>query len=189
MIHTPDFTRADHVITQGLRENAYTAACLLVGRGERVLHRRAFGRTGMEDDCPMTNEQTRFDLASITKPLVTGMLALRALEAGKLCLSDRLDTFFDAPEDKAGITIEQILTHTAGFPSGLHLWEMPKDADAAQLILDTPLASAPGTRVIYGCAGYILLGQLLECLYNLELSALAEQEIFWRGVCVGRSVW
>ena len=179
MIHTPDFTRADHVITQGLRENAYTAACLLVGRGERVLHRRAFGRTGMEDDCPMTNEQTRFDLASITKPLVTGMLALRALEAGKLCLSDRLDTFFDAPEDKAGITIEQILTHTAGFPSGLHLWEMPKDADAAQLILDTPLASAPGTRVIYGCAGYILLGQLLECLYNLELSALAEQEIFW----------
>ena len=179
-MHTPDFTMADSVITRGLRENAYTAACVLCGQGDRVLHRRAFGRLSMEDDSPMTNEQTRFDIASITKPLVTGLLALRALEAGKLCLSDRLDTFFDAPDDKAAITIEQLLTHTAGFPGGVHLWEKTSDPmNAAQVILDLPLACAPGARTIYGCAGYILLGQLLECLYNLELSELAAQEIFW----------
>lgn len=180
MFTIPDFTRADQVITQGLRENAFTAACLLVGQNERILHRRAFGRLSMDDDSPMTNEQTRFDLASITKPLVTGMLSLRALEAGKLCLTDRLDTFFDAPADKAGITIEQLLTHTAGFGGGLHLWESGRDAqDAADLILALPLASAPGARVMYGCAGFILLGQLLECLYGLELSELATQEVFW----------
>ena len=180
MFTIPDFTRADQAIAQGLRENAYTAACLLVGRGERVLHRRAFGRLSMEDDSPMTNEQTRFDLASITKPLVVGMLSLRALEAGKWCLTDRLDTFFDAPADKAGITIEQLLTHTAGFGGGLHLWESGCEThDAADMILNMPLACAPGTRVMYGCAGYILLGQLLECLWNMELSELAMQEVFW----------
>ena len=180
MFTIPDFTRADQAITQGLRENAFTAACLLVGQNERILHRRAFGRLSMDDDSPMTNEQTRFDLASITKPLVTGMLSLRALEAGKLCLTDRLDTFFDAPADKAGITIEQLLTHTAGFGGGLHLWESGRDAqDAADLILALPLTSAPGARVMYGCAGFILLGQLLECLYGLELSELATQEVFW----------
>ena len=174
------FTMADSVITRGLRENAFTAACLLAGKGERILHRRAYGRLSMEDDSPMTSEQTRFDIASVSKPLVTGMLTLRALEAGKLCLSDRLDTFFDAPEDKAGITIEQILTHTAGFSGGLHLWESADDpGEAARIILDTPLACAPGSRMVYGCAGYILLGQLLECLYNLELSELAQQEVFW----------
>ena len=175
-----DFSRADQVIRQGLRDGAYTAACVLAGRGQKVLFRRAYGRLSMEDDAPHTNEQTRFDLDSLTKPLVTGMLCMRALEAGKLCLNDQLGTFIDAPRDKAGITIAQLLSHSAGFGTGLHLWQQCTGAqDAAQAILDAPLASRPGEQVQYGCAGYILLGQLLECLYGVELSELAVQEIFW----------
>lgn len=174
-----DFTRADQAVIAGLRDNAYTSACLLVGQKQRVLHRRAFGRITLDDDAPMTNEHTRFDVDSITKPLVTGMLALRALEAGKLCLWDSLGTFIDAPEDKQAITVEQLLTHTAGF-GGLRLWECAQDAeDTARAILDAPLVSQPGSRMRYGCAGYILLGQLLECLYGLPLDELATQEVFW----------
>lgn len=175
-----DLSRADQVVRQGLRDGAYTAACLLVGRRERVLFRRAYGRLSMEDDSPRTSEQTRFDVDSLTKPLVTGILTLRAMEAGKLCLNDKLATFVDAPRDKGEITISQLLTHTAGFGSGLHLWQQANDPkDAAQVILDTPLCARPGEQVHYGCAGYILLAQLLECLYGMELSELAVQEIFW----------
>jgi len=175
-----DFSRADEVVRQGLRDGAYTAACLLVGCGGRVLHRRAYGRLNLEDDSLRVNEQTRFDADSLTKPLVTGMLTLRALEAGKLCLNDRLDSFIDAPEDKAEITIAQLLTHTAGFSTGLHLWRQARTPDeAAGVILHAPLAAAPGTQVQYCCAGYILLGQLLECLYDMNLSDLAVQEVFW----------
>ena len=175
-----DLSRADQVVRQGLRDGAYTAACLLVGCGDRVLLRRAYGRLGMDDDAPFANEQTKFDLDSLTKPLVTGMLALRAMEAGKLCLNDRLDTFLQAPQDKAEITIAQLLSHTSGLSTGLHLWQQAESADeAAQVILNTPLSAKPGEKVQYGCAGMILLGQLLECLYGMELSELAMQEVFW----------
>ncbi len=175
-----DFSRADQAVRQGLRDGAYTAACLLAGRGQKVLFRRAYGRLSTRDDAPHANEQTRFDIDSLTKPLVGGMLALRAMEAGKLCLNDRLGTFIDAPGDKADITIRQILTHTAGFASDLRLPDIAKTPqDAALAILDAPLAAEPGTQVIYTSAGMILLGQLLECLYDQELSELAMQEIFW----------
>jgi len=163
-----------------LRDGAYTAACLLAGCGSKTLFRRAYGRLSTADDAPYANEQTRFDLDSLTKPLVTGMLALRAMEAGKLCLNDRLDTFIHAPQDKAGITIAQLLTHTAGLDPQLALHTLCSDPqDAAQVILEEPLLCKPGEAVHYGSAGYILLGQLLECLYNMELSELAVQEIFW----------
>lgn len=176
----PDFSQADQVIVRALDAGAFTSACLLVGRGERVLHRRAYGRLSIEDDAPLTNEHTRYDLASITKPLVVGMLTLRAMEAGKLCLWDRLGAFLDAPPDKCDITIAQILTHTAGFSTGLHLWSLSDEPEsAAELILRAPLIAPPGTRVHYCCAGFILLGQLLECLYGMELRRLAEQEVFW----------
>jgi len=175
-----DFSRADQVVRQGLRDGAYTAACLLAGCKERVLIRRAYGRLSAEDDAPYANEQTRFDLDSLTKPLVTGTLALRAMEAGKLCLNDRLDTFLNAPDGKAEITIAQLLTHTSGLNPELDLPKQCASAqDAAQAILDAPLISRPGEQVHYGSAGYILLGQLLECLYGAELSELAVQEIFW----------
>ena len=175
-----DFSRADQVVRQGLRDEAYTAACLLVGQKEKVLFRRAYGRLSAEDDAPRANEQTRFDLDSITKPLVTGMLALRAMEAGKLCLNDQLGTFIHAPQDKAGITIAQLLCHTSGLDADLHLPQMAASPqEAAQAILDAPLTAAPGQTVQYGDAGYILLGQLLECLYGMELSELAVQEVFW----------
>ena len=175
----PDFSQADGVVSRSLEAGAFTSACLLVGREERVLYRRAYGRLSVEDDAPMTNEHTRYDLASLTKPLVVGMLALRAMEAGRLCLWDRLGTFLDAPRDKSDITIAQILTHTAGFSPGLHLWETSRTPEeSAEAILRAPLASPPGARVRYCCAGFILLGQLLECLYGVELAALAAQEVF-----------
>lgn len=180
MRSVPDFSLADQVIVRGIETGAFTSACLLVGRNERVLHRRAFGRLSIDEDAPVTNEHTRYDAASITKPLVVGMLTLRAMESGRLCLWDRLGTFLDAPADKRDITIAQILTHTAGFPTGIHLWEMAQTPEhSAELLLTVPLAAPPGKRVQYCCAGYILLGQLLECLYGMSLKELAMQEVFW----------
>lgn len=173
------FARADAVIRRAVEEGCFPAASLLIGQGERVLFRRAYGRLGIEEDAPAANEQTRYDLASLTKPLVVGMLSLRALEEGRWCLWDKLGTFIDAPADKADISIEQLLTHTAGFAPGVHLWEQARDPmDSARVILQTPLAAPPGVRVRYCCVGYILLGQLLECLYDTELSALAQREVF-----------
>ncbi len=175
-----DFSKADQVIRQALSDEAFTSCNLLVGRGDRVLFRRAYGRLSMEDDAPLTTEHTRYDIASLTKPLVIGMLTLRAMEAGKLCLWDQLGTFVETPEDKQSITIGQLLTHTAGFSTGLHLWESGKaPEETAELLLNAPLRYRPGTGQQYCCAGYILLGQLLECLYDMPLNDLAVQEIFW----------
>ena len=177
---TPDFSVADQVVMRALQDESFTAACLLVGKGERVLFRRAYGKLSIEPDAPATTEQTRFDIASVTKPLVVGMLCMRAMESGKLCLWDKLDAFIDAPKDKAGITIRQILTHTAGFGVGLHLWELTNDPQkSTECLMNAPLFAPPGTRQMYCCAGYILLGQLLECLYGAELGELAQREVFW----------
>ncbi len=180
MRSAPDFSIADRLLVKALGDESFTAACLLIGRGERVLFRRAYGRLSIEEDSPECTEHTRFDLASITKPLVIGLLTMRAIESGRLCLWDRLDTFIDAPRDKAAITIEQILTHTAGFSTGLHLWQCADDPSrATEAMLNAPLLAPPGTGVHYCCIGHILLGQLLECLYGSELADLAQREVFW----------
>ena len=175
---TPSFTATENVLRLGLEAGAYTCCCVLVGRGDDVLYENALGTLSPEDATP-ADPRTRFDMASCTKLMVTAMLALKSLESGRLCLWDRLGTFVDAPADKQELTIRQLLTHTAGFSTGLHLWQLAKDAEqATDILLNTPLQFTPGTRVQYCCAGYLLLGQLLECLYGETLDALARRLIF-----------
>ena len=81
MQRAPDFSQADQVIQKALEQEVFPAACVLVGRREKVLFRRAYGRLSIEEDAGLCNEQTRFDLASVSKPLAVGMLALRAMKA------------------------------------------------------------------------------------------------------------
>ena len=173
-----NFTVTENVLRLGLEAGAYTCCAILVGTRDAVLYETALGQLAPDDSTP-ADADTRFDMASCTKLMVTAMLTLQSLESGRLCLWDRLGTFVDGPADKQELTIRQLLTHTAGFSTGLHLWRLARDAEhATEILLNTPLQFAPGTRVQYCCAGYILLGQLLENLYGEPLNALAERLIF-----------
>ena len=59
-----------HLMQQGLRENVFPGAVLLVGSGDTRLFFEAYGKANLFSDQPMIREAV-FDLASLTKPLAT----------------------------------------------------------------------------------------------------------------------
>ena len=83
---------------------------------------------------------------------------------GQLGVYDRLDKFFpDAPEDKAGITLHQLMTHTAGmveYTDGDYT-ATPRD-EAVQVAMQGQLLFAPGTSFSYSNAGYTVLAAVVE---------------------------
>jgi len=124
---------------------------------------------------------TIYDLASLTKPLVTGLLCARLVEAGELKLeaavADYLPDFNRS--DKSAITIRQLLTHTSGLPAWRPVYLLAEDKDKViAAIAEESLQAQPGESVIYSDLGFILLGFLLQRLSGLDLSVLAAQEIF-----------
>lgn len=172
------FDKQCEMVERAVAQGVCPSAALAIGRGGNCYVQRAWGRAALPDGAPV-DLKTRYDMASLTKLLSTTMVAFHALEQGLICLSDRLDRYFDAPEDKAGITIERLMTHTSGLPASLPLWrELADPSGAAACILAAPLAAPVGARVIYSCMGYILLGFLLEKVYGKPLDALAEELVF-----------
>ena len=122
----------------------------------------AFGYTSFADltggagavDC-----HTLYDMASVSKIMSTTMVTLRFLADGLMDLADMLPVYFGemVPEDKAQITLFQLLTHTSGFPAHLSLEEhMEPGSDIADFLLHEPLAYTPGTQVVYSSMGFIL---------------------------------
>lgn len=118
----------------------------------------------------MIDQDTRFDLASLTKPLLTTAAWLRAWERGL----DALDA-----ELVPGATVEDTLRHRAGFKAHTRLdrslGQVRPGTRAAyrravELAAQAP-RGAPGPTV-YSDLGFILLGARVERLYGASLAAL-----------------
>lgn len=157
-----------------------SAVYLVAVRGE-IVYADALGCAVREPSTRATLE-TIYDLASLTKPLVTGLLTARLVERGEIELDEKVARFlpeFDKDEKRA-ITIRELLTHTSGLPAWkpLYLTTGAERARALEVIAAEPLESAPGSHVRYSDLGFITLGLLLERLAGASLAELAQAKIF-----------
>ena len=92
---------------------------LVAEKGEIILQ-DALGLAIVEPIKIEAKLTTIYDLASLTKILVTGLLCAKLIEKGEINLSDKISKYFSEFEraDKSEITIENLLVHTSGFVVG-----------------------------------------------------------------------
>ena len=146
---------------------------VLIAERGKILYERAFGMANLELGVPMQRDMV-FSIASVTKQF-TAVGILMQVQAGKLKLEDTVGKYLpNMPKHLLGITIEQLLTHTAGVPNAKNINSLliaGKGWLSATQILETfkeqPLDFVPGTAWAYSNAGYQLLGYILE-LVNKE---------------------
>ncbi len=158
-----------------------SAVYVICERG-RTVFAGAAGNAVVEPSRIPATLDTIYDLASLTKPLITGLLCARRIESGELPLAGPVSQFlpeFDRP-DKQSITVGQLLTHTSGLPAWrpLYILAEGKSEQILAAIASVDLEYAPGTRVVYSDLGFITLGLLLEKLTGKHLAQLAQEEIF-----------
>src|SRR4029453_16552139 len=81
-----DWTGLDEAATDAVASGEIPGVVAVVGRGDEVLYRRAFGsRRVVPEQAPMT-EDTIFDIASLTKPLGTTLAVMALVERGQVKL-------------------------------------------------------------------------------------------------------
>lgn len=168
----------DFLIETCLTQGCAPSACAAVGVGDTVLAEACGGSAPLPGD-PPPDRHTLYDMASISKVLGPTMIALQALEQGKLSLEERVGDFFPAPQDKENITVRMLMTHTAGLTPTFRLdWEGIPPEEAVDAILRRPLDAAPGEGPIYSCMGFILLAKMLELRLGQPLDRLAREMVF-----------
>ncbi len=161
--------RADSVLTSGISDALYTHAVYALARGGVPIALKAFGQA---------TAQTRFDLASLTKPVATAICLLRLVEQGRLHLRQPVHQFF---EDEfgplphlSGVEVRHLLTHTSGLPP-IPRWPAegarPDRRDLIQAVLATPTLRPAGTGYTYSDTGYILLGEIIARVAGQPLEA------------------
>jgi len=160
----------------------FPSAVYLVAENRRPIFSDALGDAVREPEKHAASLDTIYDLASLTKPLVTGLLCARLVQSGELTLDSSIGNYlleFDR-SDKSLITVRQLLTHTSGLPAWRPLYIIANGEREAAIgaIANHPLAYKPGARVVYSDLGFILLGFLLQKLTGVPFDQLARREIF-----------
>jgi len=170
------------LLSERIAASDFPSAVYLIAERGRIVFEGALGDAVREPEKLAATLNTIYDLASLTKPLITGLLCARRIERGEFALDDRVAQYLAQfnTTDKQRITVRQLLTHTSGLPAWrpLALITNSERNRALDIIANQTLEAVPGTHVRYSDLGFITLGFLLERLTRAPLAEIARTEIF-----------
>ena len=151
------------------------AAVLDVCHGQER-YTKAYGAAG-------TPERV-FGVSSITKAIVAaGTMVLK--DRGTLALQDRATRFVPEfhGEGRDDVTIQNLLTHTAGLPDNLPQIRdlLTRQAGLNEFLAATckvPLLFKPGTALSYSNLGVLVLKEIMERITRVPLRQFLQTEVF-----------
>jgi len=147
------------VLDQAITNRDVPGLAVAVLRDGKLVYNEALG---------VADSTTLFYLASVTKTF-TATAIMQLVEQGKVDLDQhprKYVPYFDPKDPKAeGITIRQMLSHTAGLQKDPEWLKAEFDEGALERyvrrVSGFPLEAAPGERFIYSNQGYNILGDVI----------------------------
>ncbi|HET7184162.1 MAG TPA: serine hydrolase [Terriglobales bacterium] len=175
------FSAVDVIFEQAVKQHQIPGAVVLVGHNGKVVFRKAYGSRSLEPRRETMTLDTIFDMASLTKCLVTTTAVMRLVQYGQVRLNDPVARYLPefGTNGKQDITVRQLLTHYSGLPDDLDLKQPWRGRDTAfRMAMDTAPVYAPGSRFFYSDVNFEVLGFLVERVSALPLEKYASVHIF-----------
>lgn len=171
----------DDAVNAAIQRKETPGAVVLVGRKGKIVYRKAFGNRAIEPEKEAMTLDTIFDLASLTKVVATATSMMMLVEQGKVRLADPVWRYI--PEfnqaGKANVTVEQLLTHRAGFVPDNSIHDYEEGAERAmQRIYELPPDYEPGTRFVYSDVGYIVAAEIIKRITGKSVDQFAKANIY-----------
>ena len=169
------FNKLNSFLSNCTKEKRIPGCVCWVGNKKETLF---FGNYGYAQVVPNRREMTKdtvFDLASLTKPIVTAFSIMLLQEQEMLQLNSPVGALLPSLKKSAlaNKIIEQLLTHVSGLPAWYPTYIYAKEtrlSNIANLCTDN-------AKVVYSCLGYILLGKIIEHITQMSLAEFFHEHI------------
>ena len=168
------------VLNAAREDSAFPGAFAVVGSRDSVLASYGVGSLDWAPS-PRPDENTLWDMASLTKVVGMTSAMMQLTEAGKVDLDAPVQRYvaeFRGP-NKERVTVRHLLTHSSGMAAWRPLYKETTSPDAARaLAIATELDTVPGVRMVYSDLGAIILGQIVERVSGERLDQYLARHVF-----------
>lgn len=174
-------SKIDAYMEHLFRERKFMGSVAILHK-DSIIYRKAVGyaNTGTKQE---NNPDTKFRIGSISKTF-TSVLVLQAIESKKLSLSDKLSEYFPEIKNADKISIAQLLQQRSGIFNftenpDRNTWEATfhTEKEVVAHIAQAAAVFEPGTAYAYSNSNYVLLGYILERIYQKPFAAILEEQI------------
>mgnify|MGYP001413960959 FL=1 len=146
--------------------NDFPSAVYLVAEKGEIVYQDALGYAVVEPELIEARIDTIYDLASLTKALVTGLLTASQIEDGDLELESRLfdEHIVFGSSRVAALTVRELATHTSGLPSWRPFYLLAEAAWPKEIgrVVGEQVLIGRGAKVEYSDLNFIALAILIE---------------------------
>jgi CubicO group peptidase (beta-lactamase class C family) len=158
--------------------NDFPSAVYLVAEKGKVVFQDALGLAVAEPERIPARIDTIYDVASLTKQLLSGLLASKLLEKNEFELDDDISKF--VPEfNRGGLSVRNLAFHTSGFKAWVPLYLIAGSmSDVPEVIAGQPLAGRRNAQVIYSDLNFIILALIIEKIRGRRIDHIAREELF-----------
>jgi len=156
-----------------------SAVYLVAEKGEIVLS-EALGNAVVEPEKIEATTDTIYDLASLTKVLVTGLLCAKLIEAGEIQLDARVSIYlkeFDL-EGKRMIKMSDLLSHSSHLPAWKPFYLLVSDPTEVIAEIGRMPLSFTQEAITYSDLNFISLAVVVERFLNKTLDQAAASVVF-----------
>lgn len=166
------------LLEQGVAKNHFPGASTAIVMQEKAPILYHVGYRVIEPNMHLLENNTIYDVASLTKVLATTTLVMYFIEQGVLALDMTVQSVL--PWFRHGeIRLEHLLTHTSGLPADLSdAKSLASSDDVFRRVKEIGLVASVSSQTIYSDIGFILLGWVLEKVSEMPLNQLAERFVF-----------
>jgi len=185
--------RVRPLIREAISRRDFPGAVLAVGRRGKIVFKEAFGRSQLVPGLRSMDTDMIFDLASLTKPIVTATSIMILVERGDIRLWDKVNKYLSGYIPYRGkngrkgedACLWHLLTHTSGLPPYTEVKDVTlKYGDPVSTetlvkhIAQLKKMSEPGKSFNYSCLGFITLAYIVEKVSGQDIKLFARENIF-----------
>ncbi len=162
--------KVNNILKKQIEDNKTPSVQYIIFNKNSIIHQFRAGFADIKNQKKIT-ENTTYNVYSVTKTF-TALAILQLAEQKKIDIEQAVKKYLPAFPYSANITIQQLLSHSAGIPnpiplSWVHLTEEHQSFDRnmffKQIFADNnQTKSRPNQKYAYSNLGYVILGQLIE---------------------------
>lgn len=173
--------RIDAVVADAIKARQLPGAVVVVGRGDQIAFRKAYGQRAIQPSAEPMTLDTIFDLASLTKVVATTPSVMMLVEQGRIRLTDPVASFIPefAKYGKDRITVRDLMTHMSGLRPDVDLGDpWVGSQEAIRLATEEVLMQPPGRRFVYSDINYFLLAEIVSRVSKQPFHEFVQQHLF-----------
>jgi len=171
--------RIDGVVADAIAARKLPGAVVVVGRGDAVVWRKAYGNRALVPAVEPMTLDTIFDMASLTKVVATTPAVMLLVEQGRIRLTDPVASFIPefAKYGKDRITIRDLLLHTSGLRPDLDLGD---DWSGYETGVRLAAEEVPSTdrRFVYSDINFLLLAEVVRRVSQQPFEEFVNAHVF-----------